>query len=82
MVASQEQKKNHTGQKRPKMMSCPVCKGAGVIRLSPVEASPWNKLPVGRLRHVVGFVEQRCWACAGETRLPVVDHDARPHVSS
>jgi hypothetical protein len=82
VVAIQEQKKNRNGRSGQKMMSCPVCKGTGVIRLSAVEALPWNKCLTRHSGLATGLVEERCWACGGEARLPVVDHYSRPHASS
>ncbi len=73
MAATHEQRESRFARKRPRTMRCPVCDGDGVIRLSPAEASPWSEPPVDAPANPIEFVVERCWACDGKARLPVVD---------
>jgi DnaJ-class molecular chaperone len=83
MVGAHEQKEGHIGRKGRQMMNCPVCKGTGVTRAPAPEATPWTERPVNRTSGAnrYGYVEEICWACGGDARLPVVDHDAAQRAS-
>jgi hypothetical protein len=77
MDVPHEQTQRDLDGKSAKTMTCPVCKGAGVIRLATAEALRWNERPILRPEHRPGFVDQPCWACDGDARLPVVDYVPR-----
>jgi len=60
-----------TGDKPPKKMGCPVCKGQRFVRMTPAEADSWEKRGPNNNDVLIAFVMRPCWACNGQGEIRV-----------
>jgi len=64
-------KDRHKNAKSVKTMSCPVCKGARVMLLTPTEAHLWQTRVTNQKNLRIQSVTQTCWACNGLGQIPI-----------